>query len=119
MDGRISRSPASSRWLVTLVAGLGVLGLGIMLWHYQVNYQARQQAQAAKREAWHASLRNEEESRRTETERQAAKAKTIERVGRLYREIDSLTQLGEHVQTSLRERPRVLKGNEPKSQATP
>jgi hypothetical protein len=119
MDGGIARKPADLRWLVTPAVALGVLGLGILLWHYQGDYQARQQAQAAKREAWLAALRGEEEARRMETERQAAKVRTIERVGQLYREIDGLSQLGDHVQTSFRERLRVLKSSEPKSQATP
>jgi len=119
MDGGIARKPAASRWLLTLMVGLGVLASVVVLWRYQVEYQARQQAQATEREARRAALYVEEEARRMEAGRQAARVKTIERVGQLYREIDNLSQLGEHVQTSLRDRPRVLKGSEPKSQATP
>jgi hypothetical protein len=119
MDGRIARKLAGSRWILTLAVGLGILALVIGLWRLQVESHSRQRAQAAEREARLAALCVEEEARRMEAERQAAKVKTIERVGQLYHEINNLTQLGDRVQTSLRDHPRMLKSSEPESQSTP
>jgi hypothetical protein len=89
-----------------------------MLWRSYVGYETRQRAKAAAREARLAVLRAEDEAHRREAERQAAKAKTIERIGQLYREIDNLTGLGERVQTSLAPAPRMLQGDETKTKVT-
>lgn len=108
MDGGIARKPTGSRWLLTVMVGLGVLVTVVALWRYQVDCQVRQQAKAAEREA-----------RRMEAERQAARVRSIARVSQLYREIDNLSQLSDRVETSLRDRPRVLKDSAPTSQVTP
>jgi hypothetical protein len=119
MDGGIAGKPGVSRRLWTLMVGLGVLLSITVLWRCQVHYQARQQKEAAKREARLAAFRMEEEARQMEAERKAAKARAIARVSRLYREINNLTQLSDQIETSLRERPRVLGENASTSQATP
>jgi hypothetical protein len=119
MDGGITRRLTGSRWRLTLMVGLGVLVTVIVLWRYQIDYQARQQANAAEREARLGVLRAQEEARRMEAERQAAKVRSIARVSELYREIDNLSQLSDRVETSLRGRLRVLKDTVPKSQVTP
>ena len=81
MDVRTANKPASSRWWLAMIAGLGVLGSVIMLWHYQVDYQTRQRLQAAEREARLAAFRAEAEAKQLEAERQAARIKSRERVG--------------------------------------
>ncbi|MGO9465776.1 MAG: hypothetical protein ACLQVF_16680 [Isosphaeraceae bacterium] len=119
MDSGIARKSAVSRWLLTFMVGLGVLASVSGLWCYKLDYEARQRAQAADREARLAALRAEAEAQRVQAERQIAKVKSAERVGQLYREIDNLTHLGERVQTSLRHRPRTLESSEQQPQVTP
>lgn len=119
MDGGIPRKAAGSRWLLALLVGLGVLVSGTVLWRVQVDYRARQQAQAEQREARIEALHAQEEARRMEAQRHAAKARSIARVSQLYREIDNLTQLSDRVETSLQRRPRLLKATESKLQAMP
>jgi hypothetical protein len=119
MNSGITRKSAVSRWSLTFMVGLGALASVIALWCYKLDCEARQQAQAAQREARLAALRAEAEAQRIQAERQIAKVKSAERVGQLYREIESLSHMSEQVQTSLQRRPRMLKSSEPRSQMTP
>ncbi len=119
MDGGIARKSTASLWSLTFMVGLGVLASVSGLWCYKVDYEARQRAQSAKREARLAALRAEAEAQRVQAERQIAKVKSAERVGQLYREIDNLTHLSEQVQTSLQHRPRMLENSEPRPVTTP
>jgi hypothetical protein len=117
MNDIIARKPAISRRLWILTALSGMLAV-FMLWRSHVEYQARQRAKATERQARLATLRAEDDARRIEAERQAAKARTIERIGQLYREIDNLNQFGDRVQTSLVPTPRMLQGDENKAKVT-
>jgi hypothetical protein len=118
MDGGIVRKLAASRWVATSIVGLVVLVSVIVLWHCQVD-RARQRAQDTEREARLATLRAQDEAQRMEVERQTTEVKAVERVSQLYREIDNLTQLADHVQTSLQRRSRVLKETDAKPRVTP
>ncbi len=119
MDGGKARKSAASRWSLTFMVGLGVLASVSGLWCCKLDYEARQRAQSAQREAHLAALRAEAEAQRKQAERQIAKVKSAERVGQLYREIDNLTHLSEQVQTSLQRRPRMLENGEQQPQITP
>jgi hypothetical protein len=112
MDGgMIKRAVVSRRWVV-FTAGLGVIVSVGILWRYQLDLQAQQREAASERERRLVAMRAEAEAKaeaqRIQAERKAARVKSTERVGQLYREIDKLTHLGEEVQTSLQQQPRRL-----------
>ncbi len=119
MDSKIARKVAVSRWSLTLMVGLGIFASAIVLWRYQVAYQARQRSQAAEREIRLAALRAEAEAQRLQAERQMAKVKSAERVGQLYREIENLSHLSDQVESSLQPRPRMLKSSKAPFQKMP
>ena len=113
--GMIKRAAVSHRWLV-LTAGLGVIVSVGILWRYQLEFQAQQRRAASERERRLVAMRAEAEAKaeaqRIQADRKAARVKSSERVGQLYREIDKLTHLGEEVQTSLQQQPRRLGSSE-------
>jgi len=119
MSSSIARKSGGSHWRLILAVGSSIVVLVIVLWRFQLDYQARQRAKASEREARLVALRTEAEARRTRVEQQAAKVKSVDRVGQLYREINKLSQLGERVETSLQLPPRELQSSRPKPQATP
>jgi uncharacterized protein HemX len=99
MDGRGTRKFTISVQSLMFAVGLGALVLALFVWHNES--QARQRAEAEQREARMATVRAEAEAQRVAAERQAARIKGAERVTQLYREIERLSQMGEHLQTSL------------------
>jgi hypothetical protein len=117
MDGGLAKRSAVSRWSLRVMVGLGVLASVTALWCYKLDYEARQRAQAAAREARLNALRAE--AQRTQTEMRAAKVKSAERVARLYREIEDLGHIDEQVQTSFQRPPRMLENTKPRSEPTP
>jgi len=119
MDTGIARKSAVSRWPLTLIVGFGVLASVIGLWCFKVDHEARLRAQSAEREARLAVLRAEAEVKRRDAERQIAKAKSTERVGQLYREIDHLTHLAERVQMPPQHRPQTLESSDQQPRTTP